>query len=59
MDKKTELLSFRTTEDNLKYLKSLAEMDDRSLSYVLNKLIEMFRRKGVALKVQTDVDDII
>jgi len=34
--KKTELISFRTTEENVNYLKLLAEGDDRSQSYILN-----------------------
>ena len=54
MSKKTEQITFRTTEENLKYVKSLAEMDDRTLGYVLNKLIDVFRKKGVALSVRTD-----
>ena len=42
MGKKDELISFRTTEDNLKYLKQLAESDERSVSYILNKMIQYF-----------------
>ena len=49
MSKKTESVSFRTTEENLNYLKAVADRDDRSLSYVLNKLIGVFRKKGIAL----------
>ena len=44
--KKTELISFRTTEENVNYLKLLAEGDDRSQSYILNKMIEVFRSRG-------------
>ena len=44
--KKTELISFRTTEENVNYLKLLAEGDDRSQSYILNKMIEAFRSRG-------------
>ena len=44
--KKTEHFSFRTTEDNLYYLKLIAESDDRTLSYILNKMIEAFRKRG-------------
>ena len=46
MDKKDELISFRTTEDNLKYLKQLAESDERSVSYILNKMIQYFMESG-------------
>ena len=45
--KKTELFSFRTTDENLNYLKMIAETDDRSSSYILNKMIEAFRNRGV------------
>ena len=44
--KKTELISFRTTEENVNYLKLLAEGDDRSQSYILNKMIDAFRERG-------------
>ena len=44
--KKTELISFRTTEENVNYLKLIAETDDRTQSYILNKMIEAFRNRG-------------
>ena len=44
--KKTQLMSFRTTEENVNYLKMIAESDDRSQSYILNKMIEAFRSRG-------------
>jgi len=44
--KKTKLLSFRTTENNADYLKLIAESDDRTSSYVLNKMIDAFRNRG-------------
>ena len=43
---KTELISFRTTRENLNYLKLIAEIDDRTQSYILNKMIEAFRNRG-------------
>ena len=46
MDKKDELISFRTTEGNLNYLKQLAESDERSVSYILNKMIQYFMESG-------------
>lgn len=46
MDKKDQLLSFRTTEGNLNYLKHLAESDERSVSFVINKMINSFRKRG-------------
>ena len=44
--KKTELFSFRTTEQNMNYLKLIAESDDRTPSYILNKMIDAFRERG-------------
>ena len=49
MGKKDELISFRTTEDNLKYLKQLAESDERSVSYILNKMIQYFKESGIPI----------
>tara|TARA_Y100000814_G_C12183617_1_gene352249 strand:+ start:381 stop:545 length:165 start_codon:yes stop_codon:yes gene_type:complete len=47
MEKLTERLSFRTSEENVKYLKTLADSDDRSTSYVINRMIEHFKGKSV------------
>jgi len=47
MDKKDELISFRTTEYNLNYLKKLAESDERSVSYMLNKMILYFKEEAI------------
>ena len=47
MDKKVITLSFRTSETNNKYLRKLAESDERSLSYVLNKMVDIYRIKGI------------
>ena len=44
--KKIKHLSFRTTEQNLNYLKLIAESDDRSQSYIINKMIDAFRERG-------------
>ena len=40
--KKTEIFSFRTTLQNLNYLRLIAESDDRTPSYILNKKIERY-----------------
>ncbi len=45
--KKDKLLSFRTTEDNDKYLRELMEKSDRSMSYLISKMIDVFRGRGV------------
>ena len=47
MSKKSILLSFRTTEENDQYLRTLADSDERSLSYILNKMVDAFRNKRV------------
>jgi len=44
--KKIKHISFRTTDQNLNYLKLIAESDDRSQSYILNKMIDAFRTRG-------------
>ena len=44
--KKTEHFSFRTTEQNMNYLKLIAEVDDRTPAYVLSKMIDYFRMRG-------------
>ena len=44
--KKDKHFSFRTTEQNLNYLKLIAEYDDRTPSYILNKMIDAFRERG-------------
>ena len=47
MGKKDQLLSFRTTEGNHDYLKELAESNERTVSYILNKMIQGCRNRGV------------
>ena len=44
--KKIKHISFRTTEKNMNYLKLISELDDRSQSYILNKMIDVFRERG-------------
>jgi hypothetical protein len=48
--KKTAFISFRTTKENEYFLKDIAEIDDRSVSSVLSKMIQHFRNKGDAKK---------
>ena len=47
MGNKDRLVSFRTTDSNVEYLHKLAESDERSLSYVLNKMVDAFRTEGI------------
>ena len=44
--KKTEHFSFRTTDENLEYIKLIAEADSRTQGYILNKMIDYFRTRG-------------
>jgi len=48
--KKSSFLSFRTTEENEDFLKEVAELDERSVSSVISKMIGYFRSKGDAKK---------
>ena len=45
--KKDKLLSFRTTDKNDKYLRDLMDKTDRSMSYIISKMIDAFRGRGV------------
>ena len=49
MDKKA-FISFRATKDDEDFLKKVGELDDRSVSSVLVKMIRYFRSKGDAKK---------
>ena len=44
--KKDKHFSFRITEEKWNYVADLAETDDRTPSYILNKMIEAFRKRG-------------
>ena len=44
---KTKLLSFRTSVKNDQYLRKLMESDERSMSYIISKMIKFFRKKGI------------
>ena len=44
--KKNKLFSFRTSEENLKYIEKVAEEDDRSASWVVDKMIKYFKDNG-------------
>ena len=47
MSKNTDLISFRTSLENSEYLRKLADSDERSLIYVLNKMLDAYRLKRV------------
>ena len=51
--KKDKLLSFRTTTDNEQYLRDLMNENERSMSFIISKMIDAFRNKNV-----TDTRDI-
>ena len=50
--KKDKHFSFRTTEQNVNYLNLIAESDDRTPSYILNKMIDAFRERGCFIAEQ-------
>ena len=47
MGSKDNLMTFRTSDENVKYLKDLAESDERSVSFVLHKMVDALRARGV------------
>ena len=47
MDKKSVSMTFRTTEKNDKFLKKIASVEKLTPSYVLNRMIDMWREKNI------------
>ena len=47
MSKKSETFVFRTTEENHKYVTELAKLEDLTPSYVLNRMVNAFRERGI------------
>ena len=45
--KKDKHFSFRTTQDDWDYVVQLAKNDERTPSFILNKMIQAFRKRGV------------
>ena len=45
--KKPQRLSVRTTKQNEDWLKGLMKKTDRSVSYLISKMIDVFREKGI------------
>ena len=45
--KKDKLLSFRTTTENEEYLRKLMKSNDRSMSYIISKMIDSNRSRKV------------
>ena len=43
--KKSEYITFRTTEEIKSHLEKLAKEDDRTISYVINKILEEYIKK--------------
>lgn len=41
-DKKTEMIGTRITKDQYKEIEKIAEKDDRTISYIVNKAIEEY-----------------
>ncbi len=45
--KKESRISIKTTAENRKFLDSLVSKSDRSISYLISKMIDAFRVKGI------------
>ena len=52
MGKFPEKISFRTSEESAEYLKKLADSDERSISFVLNKMIAYFKNNAKVKNVR-------
>ena len=50
MSKKTEFLSFRTTEENHKHLKAIQDRYDLPIGNTIHRMIEYFAKSGSAEK---------
>jgi len=50
MSKKTEFLSFRTTEENHNHLKAIQEKYDLPIGNIIHRMIESFAKRGDAKK---------
>ena len=46
MNKKTEFLSFRTTEDTHNHLKAIQEKYDLPISNIIHRMIDYFAKDG-------------
>jgi len=46
MSKKTEFLSFRTTEENHNHLKAIQEKYDLPIGNIIHRMIESFAKDG-------------
>tara|TARA_Y100001963_G_C6700924_1_gene409437 strand:- start:662 stop:823 length:162 start_codon:yes stop_codon:yes gene_type:complete len=45
--KKESRISIKTTAENRKFLEGLMSKSDRSMSYLISKMIDAFRIKGI------------
>ena len=54
--KKSELIAFRTTPENHKYLQKLAQEDERSVSWILDKMVRYFHNKGSVKKATQELN---
>ena len=42
MSKKTEMIGFKTTPETKKKLQEIAEYEDRTVSYIINKILDQY-----------------
>ena len=47
MAKKTELIGFNTSKEVKNRIEQLAEQDDRTISYIINKILEEYLRLNI------------
>lgn len=46
MSKKSEMIGFKTTPEIRKALEEIAETEDRSISYIINRILQQYLEKG-------------
>lgn len=46
MAKKSEMIGFKTTPEIRKELEKIAELEDRSLSYIINRILSEYLEKA-------------
>lgn len=45
MSKKSEMIGFKTTPEIRKELERIAESEDRSISYIINRILQQYLEK--------------
>lgn len=50
MSKKSEMIGFKTTPEIRKALEEIAETEDRSISYIINRILQQYLENSGKLK---------